>query len=68
VADLRRWAERISREPWEEAFVYFKHEDEARGPAFALALRDILPGDAAAHSAPPDGAVGEKLTATSGRC
>jgi uncharacterized protein YecE (DUF72 family) len=66
-ADLRRWAERILREPWEEAFVYFKHEDEARGPAFALALRDIL-GEAAAHSAPPGGAVGEKLTEASGRC
>jgi len=41
-AELGRWAERIQAQPWREAFVYFKHEDEARGPAFALALRDLL--------------------------
>jgi hypothetical protein len=23
---------------WQEAFVYFKHEDEARGPEFAAAF------------------------------
>lgn len=40
--DLTQWTERILAQPWEEAFVYFKHEDEARGPAFALAMRDVL--------------------------
>jgi uncharacterized protein YecE (DUF72 family) len=39
--DLRGWAERILAQRWSEAFVYFKHEDEARGPAFALALREL---------------------------
>jgi uncharacterized protein YecE (DUF72 family) len=33
--DLRRWLERIRAQPWEEACVFFKHEDEARGPVFA---------------------------------
>lgn len=32
---LRRWHARIREKPWREAFVFFKHEDEARGPAFA---------------------------------
>jgi uncharacterized protein YecE (DUF72 family) len=38
-ADLRRWAEAV-RGFTEEAFVYFKHEDEARGPAF---VKQFLP-------------------------
>lgn len=41
-AELGQWAERLQAQPWREAFVYFKHEDEARGPAFALALRELL--------------------------
>ncbi len=40
--DLRAWAERILSQRWGEAFVYFKHEDEALGPAFALGLREVL--------------------------
>lgn len=39
-AALARWAERIRAQPWTEAYVYFKHEDEARGPAFALAFQE----------------------------
>ena len=41
-ADLHAWGERILAQPWSEAFVFFKHEDEARGPAFALAMREVL--------------------------
>ena len=41
-ADLRSWAERILAQRWGEALVYFKHEDEARGPAFALGLRELM--------------------------
>lgn len=35
--DLVRWAERVHamRASWQEAFVYFKHEDEGKGPEFA---------------------------------
>lgn len=50
-ADLGRWAERIQAQPWNDAFVYFKHEDEARGPAFALALRELVRPAAPAHPA-----------------
>ncbi len=35
-ADLRPWAERMGRQPWSEAFAFFKHEDA--GPALALGL------------------------------
>ncbi len=33
--DLRSWRAKVEDQPWEEAFVFFKHEDEARGPLFA---------------------------------
>jgi uncharacterized protein YecE (DUF72 family) len=34
-ADLLRWKERICSQPWDHAYVFFKHEDEASGPKFA---------------------------------
>jgi uncharacterized protein YecE (DUF72 family) len=57
--ELAAWAGRIRKQPWERAFVFFKHEDEARGPRFAMALAGLVdeskPGaidfaDASAHS------------------
>lgn len=33
--DLKTWKERILRQKWERAFVYFKHEAEGLGPALA---------------------------------
>jgi uncharacterized protein YecE (DUF72 family) len=39
---LRAWAGRIRSLPWTEAYVFFKHEDEARGPELARRLREIL--------------------------
>ena len=41
-AALRAWADRIRAQPWDEAFVFFKHEDEARGPDFAARLLALL--------------------------
>jgi uncharacterized protein YecE (DUF72 family) len=38
-AEIQAWAERIKAQPWGDVFVYFKHEDEGRGPKFAAALR-----------------------------
>ena len=43
-AALARWARTVQAQPWEEAFVYFKHEDEARGPAYALRFGALLGG------------------------
>jgi uncharacterized protein YecE (DUF72 family) len=34
-AALTRWAERVRVQPWQSAFVYFKHEDAGIGPALA---------------------------------
>lgn len=56
AAAIAGWAARIAAQPWREAFAFFKHEDEARGPAFALALGELAAGHAAAPpppSAPP---------------
>jgi len=39
--DLRRWRDRIRAQPWGDVFVFFKHEDEARGPALAARLRAL---------------------------
>lgn len=35
---LGRWAERVLAQAWDRAFVFFKHEDEAKGPEFAQAF------------------------------
>ncbi len=42
--DLRAWAARIREANWREAYVFFKHEDEARGPAFAHQFLSIFKG------------------------
>lgn len=44
--DIRRWLDRIRAKPWSDVFVFFKHEDEARGPDFAARLQALV-GDVA---------------------
>ena len=39
---LADWARRVEKQPWSEAFVFFKHEDEARGPLFAERFREEI--------------------------
>jgi len=34
-SDLKKWAEKINSQNWNEVFVFFKHEDEGAGPALA---------------------------------
>lgn len=41
-AALARWAETVLAQRWDDAFVYFKHEDEARGPAYALRFAKLV--------------------------
>ena len=41
---LREWATRITSQPWEQAFVFFKHEDAGAGPALARRFEELLPG------------------------
>lgn len=41
-AALAGWARRVGAQGWTEAYVYFKHEDEARGPDLARRFRAFL--------------------------
>jgi uncharacterized protein YecE (DUF72 family) len=38
-ADLSPWLEKILAQKWEKAFVFFKHEEEAKGPEMAIRFR-----------------------------
>ena len=40
-ADLAQWLERILAQPWEEAFVFFKHEEEGKGPELARRFQEL---------------------------
>jgi len=40
-ADLRQWLDKIMAQNWERAFVFFKHEDEAKGPELARKFREL---------------------------
>jgi uncharacterized protein YecE (DUF72 family) len=40
-ADLVHWRDRILSQPWRHAYIFFKHEDEARGPRFAADFSEI---------------------------
>ncbi len=51
-ADLRRWAARILAQPWSDALVFFKHEDEARGPAFALRMAAVIAAETGTSATP----------------
>ncbi len=41
-ADLAAWAARVQKQQWDEAYVFFKHEEEGRGPGFASRFRERL--------------------------
>jgi uncharacterized protein YecE (DUF72 family) len=43
-AELAAWADRVRSAGWGEAFVYFKHEDEATGPRLAAEFRSRIAG------------------------
>jgi uncharacterized protein YecE (DUF72 family) len=39
---LTAWAERVEKQSWSDAYVFFKHEDEGKGPRFAVEFRAQL--------------------------
>jgi uncharacterized protein YecE (DUF72 family) len=39
--DLSLWLERILAQKWERVFVFFKHEEEAKGPELARQFREL---------------------------
>ena len=41
AAGLSQWLEKILAQPWEQAFVFFKHEAEAKGPETAIRFREL---------------------------
>jgi uncharacterized protein YecE (DUF72 family) len=50
---LTAWAEGILAQPWDRAFVFFKHEDEAMGPAFAMRFAKIVGAPLTPAAGPP---------------
>ncbi len=38
---LKTWAKRVREQTWREAFVFFKHEDEGRGPRLAKRFGEL---------------------------
>ena len=54
-ADVAAWADRIRGQAWDEAYVFFKHEDAGAGPRLALQL---LKAFAASPGASPPAARG----------
>jgi uncharacterized protein YecE (DUF72 family) len=42
AAAQKTWAKRIKEQAWEEAFVYFKHDDDTAGPELAAAFSKVL--------------------------
>ncbi len=38
---LKEWLKRMQEQDWKEAFVFFKHEDEGKGPQFAQRFLDL---------------------------
>jgi uncharacterized protein YecE (DUF72 family) len=51
-AELARWVERVVAQHWGEAFVFFKHEDAARGPEYALRMAALVTPEAQSPSPP----------------
>jgi uncharacterized protein YecE (DUF72 family) len=51
-ADLADWARRIHEQPWGDAFVFLKHEEEGKGPKLAAKLIELC-GDSAPSVSPP---------------
>ena len=40
--DLSKWKARILSQKWERAFVYFKHEEEAKGAEMAMRFHELV--------------------------
>lgn len=39
---MTAWAQRIREQDWTDAWIYFKHEDEGKGPEFAKRFAELL--------------------------
>jgi len=41
AAALKAWAKQVRKQDWRDVFVYFKHEDEGKGPQLAQRFLDL---------------------------
>jgi len=42
-AELQAWGELVRQQDWGDAFIFFKHEDEGKGPAMARRFLELAP-------------------------
>jgi uncharacterized protein YecE (DUF72 family) len=40
-AELKKWLKQLREQRWKDVFVFFRHEDEGRGPKFAQRLLEL---------------------------
>ena len=40
-AELMAWGKRVREAQWREAFIFFKHEEEGKGPAMAKRFLEL---------------------------
>ena len=40
-AALKRWVKQVRKQDWQDAFVFFKHEDEGKGPQLAKRFLEL---------------------------
>jgi len=41
VTELKAWSDRVQGQNWREAFIFFKHEDEGKGPEMAKQFLEV---------------------------
>lgn len=41
TAELKRWVKRLRQQDWRDVFVFFKHEDEGKGPQLAKRFLEL---------------------------
>jgi uncharacterized protein YecE (DUF72 family) len=39
--ELKAWLRRVREQGWQDVFVFFKHEDEGKGPQMAKRLMEL---------------------------
>jgi uncharacterized protein YecE (DUF72 family) len=39
--ELKAWADRVQQQAWKDAFIFFKHEDEGKGPLMAKRFLEL---------------------------
>jgi uncharacterized protein YecE (DUF72 family) len=39
--ELKEWAERVKQQNWKDTFIFFKHEDDGKGPQMAKRFLEL---------------------------